>query len=107
VLARAFDRGHLIELIRAGADEAMRETFESALALGGTALATLGEAPEVVETVLDEVRKRDADRLALQLSEGSLAGRDLLLANKPTLTAAQARAAAAPPATAPGASAAS
>jgi CPA2 family monovalent cation:H+ antiporter-2/glutathione-regulated potassium-efflux system protein KefB len=56
VLARAFDRGHLIELIRAGADEAMRETFESALALGGTALATLGETPEVVETVLDEVR---------------------------------------------------
>jgi monovalent cation:proton antiporter-2 (CPA2) family protein len=107
VLSRAFDRGHLIELIRAGADEAVRETFESALSLGGTALVTLGETPDVVATILDEVRKRDAERLALQLSEGRLAGRDLLLANKPTLTPSQARAAGTAPVTVPGASAAS
>ncbi len=47
----------------------------------------------MIDDILDQVRRRDAERLALQFSEGVTAGRDLLLANRPTLTAAQARAA--------------
>ncbi len=93
VLARAFDRGHLMALMRAGADEAVRETFESALSLGARSLEALGEPVDIVEGILEEVRKRDAERLALQFSQGTMAGRDLLLANKPTLTEAQKRAA--------------
>ncbi|MFN7268527.1 MAG: monovalent cation:proton antiporter-2 (CPA2) family protein [Cereibacter sp.] len=83
VLARAFDRAHLMELLRAGADDPIRETFESALALGAKSLAALGEPPEVIEDILDQVRRRDAERFARQFSEGIMAGRDLLLANNP------------------------
>src|SRR3989344_3101217 len=42
VIARAFDRRHAYELIRVGADEIERETFESALAFGKKALLRLG-----------------------------------------------------------------
>ena len=42
VLARAYDRLHAIELIQAGADTQMRETLESALSLGRSALEQLG-----------------------------------------------------------------
>lgn len=42
VIARAFDRRHAYELIRVGADEVERETFESALGFGRKALARLG-----------------------------------------------------------------
>ena len=83
----------MIELLREGVDETVRETYESAILLGRKALETLGEAPEVIDDIIVEVRRRDAERLALQISEGITAGRDLLLANRPTLTAAQARAA--------------
>jgi monovalent cation:proton antiporter-2 (CPA2) family protein len=96
VLARAYDRGHMIELLREGVDEAVRETYESAIWLGSKALETLGEAPEIIDDIIVEVRRRDSERLALQVSEGVTAGRDLLLANRPTLTAAQARAARTP-----------
>jgi len=83
VLARAYDRGHALALIRAGVDFQLRETFESALAFGGRALDDLGEAPEVVEQVLDEIRTRDADRLAAQIAGDLTSGRDLLLSNLP------------------------
>jgi monovalent cation:proton antiporter-2 (CPA2) family protein len=85
VLVRAYDRSHLMTLLRAGADEIVRETFESALVLGGRALAVLGDGPEVVEEVVDQVRKRDAERMALQFNEGLMAGSDLLLSNAQTL----------------------
>ncbi len=42
ILARAFDRRHAYELIRAGGDEIERETFESALTFGRKALVRLG-----------------------------------------------------------------
>jgi monovalent cation:proton antiporter-2 (CPA2) family protein len=85
VLARAFDRAHLMALMRAGADGIVRETFESAIDLGGQALALLGEDPETVAEVIEGVRKRDEARIALQFTEGIMAGRDLLLSNAQTL----------------------
>ncbi len=42
IVARAFDRLHAYELLRAGADSVERETFEGALSLGVTALRRLG-----------------------------------------------------------------
>jgi glutathione-regulated potassium-efflux system ancillary protein KefC/glutathione-regulated potassium-efflux system protein KefB len=42
ILARAFDRRHAYELLKAGADDLERETFESALAFGKKALLRLG-----------------------------------------------------------------
>jgi monovalent cation:proton antiporter-2 (CPA2) family protein len=42
ILARAWDRRHAYELLRAGADHVERETFESALSLGARTLRALG-----------------------------------------------------------------
>jgi monovalent cation:proton antiporter-2 (CPA2) family protein len=42
ILARAWDRRHAYDLLRNGADEVERETFESALAMGVRALRALG-----------------------------------------------------------------
>ncbi|HEY8573930.1 monovalent cation:proton antiporter-2 (CPA2) family protein [Phenylobacterium sp.] len=42
IIARAYDRRHAYELLKAGADEVERETYESALNFGRTALERLG-----------------------------------------------------------------
>ena len=42
ILARAWDRRHAYDLLRNGADEVERETFESALSMGVRALRALG-----------------------------------------------------------------
>ena len=42
ILARAWDRRHAYDLLRRGADEVERETFESALSLGARSLRALG-----------------------------------------------------------------
>ena len=46
LLARAHDREHAIELIKAGVDYQVRVTFESAMALGCEAARVLGATPE-------------------------------------------------------------
>jgi CPA2 family monovalent cation:H+ antiporter-2/glutathione-regulated potassium-efflux system protein KefB len=45
VMARAYDRGHAIALIKAGVDWQLREVFESALATGGAALESWARMP--------------------------------------------------------------
>jgi monovalent cation:H+ antiporter-2, CPA2 family len=52
----------------------MRETYESALAFGAETLRGIGFAADEVDDVIVDVRKRDADRLALQLSGDAAAG---------------------------------
>jgi len=42
ILARAWDRRHAYELLREGADDVERETFEGSLAVGRRALIKLG-----------------------------------------------------------------
>lgn len=81
LMARSFDRGHSISLIKAGVDYQIRETFESALALSGEALKFLGSTDEEVAEAIDGVRERDRQRFAAQLVGGIQAGRDLLLSN--------------------------
>jgi voltage-gated potassium channel Kch len=81
VFARSFDRRHSIELIKAGVDAPVRETYESALTMGATLLRHLGAEDERVTETLTEVRLRDADRFALQLAGDIYAGRDLMLGN--------------------------
>lgn len=83
---RAYDRGHALRLIEARVDAHVRETFESALALSGKTLEGLGVPPEDVEEVLEDVRRRDVERLRLELADGFGAGRDLLRRNAPTPT---------------------
>ena len=84
VFARAFDRGHVIQLAHAGVDYQIREMFESALTFGEETLAHLGETPDVVSDTISEVRRRDAERLAMQMTGNIYAGRELLLNNAAT-----------------------
>ena len=76
VYARSYDRSHTLELLAKGVDYEIRETFESALTFGAETLRGLGLDAEAVEAIVAEVRRRDADRLALQLTGDLYAGRD-------------------------------
>ena len=78
VLVRAYDRGHAIALRQMGVDGELRETFESALRFGGMGLAALGLDELAIEEITADIRQRDAERLALQVHGGELAGTDKL-----------------------------
>ena len=82
VLARAYDRQHALALVKAGVDFQMRETFESALAVAAEALGRLGDSPEEVAELMEQIRQRDMDRFALECVGGVEAGIGLLLGNK-------------------------
>ncbi|MBX3581169.1 MAG: monovalent cation:proton antiporter-2 (CPA2) family protein [Rhizobiaceae bacterium] len=86
VLARAYDRGAAIGLIDAGVDYQIRETFESALVFGGHTLEQLGIPGEEVAEVIEDVRRRDDERLQLQIAGGLQAGRRLMKGNIPEPT---------------------
>jgi glutathione-regulated potassium-efflux system protein KefB len=75
---RSFDRGHTLDLVKAGVDYEMRETFESAMAFGEATLRTLGVEPEDAREIAEDVRRRDLERLELQMAGGLLAGRGVL-----------------------------
>jgi monovalent cation:proton antiporter-2 (CPA2) family protein len=80
ILARAFDRTHLLALRRAGVETVVRETFESGVEMGREALATLGTPVGVIDAIDEEFRRRDAERLALQLcSDDPTTGSDSLI----------------------------
>lgn len=81
VMSRAYDRGHAIALVKAGADYQLRETFESALAFGIEAIKMLGATDEQAADVLERVREFDSRRFELQVLNGVAAGRDLLISN--------------------------
>ncbi len=81
VFARSFDRGHSLELVKAGVDYQMREVFESALEFGAETLRTLGADMIEVDEIIEGVRERDRQRFAAQMVGGLMAGRDLLLSN--------------------------
>ncbi|WP_295856453.1 NAD-binding protein, partial [uncultured Xylophilus sp.] len=78
VLARAYDRQHAIDLIHAGVDFQLRETFESAMAFGAEALRRMGETEDTIAEVAEDVRRRDIERLELQIAGGIQQGRDLM-----------------------------
>jgi glutathione-regulated potassium-efflux system protein KefB len=77
VLVRAADRVQSIDLIRAGADLQVRETFECAVALGEAALEKLGTPAEDVAAISARIRERDEERLQLELVGGLEAGKAL------------------------------
>ena len=81
LLVRAFDREHSLQLINAGVDVQVRETFESAIRFGHHALCQLGVPKEDALEIVEEVRRRDAERVQLELSEGVMAGTRLMIGN--------------------------
>ena len=74
LLVRSYDRGHSIRLREADVDFEIRETFESALVFGGAGLQALGMTAFDASEVTEEIRRRDLERLELQVQEGVLAG---------------------------------
>ena len=78
---RSFDRGHTLRLVQAGVEFQVRETFESAIAFGEQVLKGLGFEETVVVDTMADVRRRDAERLELQLVDGITAGRSLMRGN--------------------------
>ena len=59
ILARAFDRGHRYELLEAGADWVVSETFHSALKMGGEVLNQLGMHPFQTEQMKNTFIERE------------------------------------------------
>jgi len=84
LFVRAYDRGHSIRLIQAGVEYHIRETFESALKFGEQVLIDLGFNAEDVAETINDVRRRDAERLDLQVAGGLQAGRSLMRGNLAT-----------------------
>jgi glutathione-regulated potassium-efflux system protein KefB len=86
LLVRSYDREHALSLVKMGAAEVqVRETFEAAMAMGEAALLELGVPREEVAEVIEDVRRRDAERFKLELVGGEKAGVDLLRGNMPRM----------------------
>jgi glutathione-regulated potassium-efflux system protein KefB len=84
LLVRAFDRGHVHRLIRAGVDYQVREVFESALTFSGAVMRELDIDDFTIAETIEEVRDRDAARIELELAGGLEAGRALIRGNAKT-----------------------
>lgn len=83
LFVRAYDRGHSMDLIRAGVDYHIRETFESAIAFGREVLVGLGIPETEANEISVDVRRRDLERLDLQVASDIYAGSDLIMGNAP------------------------
>ncbi len=86
LFVRAFDRGHVLRLIEAGVDYQLRETLESALTFGKNVLIQLGVDEVEAADIVRDVRRRDNERLELQVAGGLQEGRWLMRGNMPTPT---------------------
>lgn len=75
---RAYDRAHTIQLMDKNVKYHIRETFESALSMGGEMLKGLGREANEISDILENVRRLDHDRLMVQYREGMYAGMDIL-----------------------------
>lgn len=75
---RSFDRVHSIGLHHLDVTDAVRETFESALLLGKRTIMSLGTDEDKALEIVDDIRRRDLERLRHQIRDGLLAGNDQL-----------------------------
>jgi len=76
---RAFDRRQALNLLRKNVDFQIRDSYESAVAFGVASLEALGFTYDEARIVEEDIRRRDAERMALQLAEGEvLAGKNLM-----------------------------
>jgi glutathione-regulated potassium-efflux system protein KefB len=86
LMVRSFDREHALELVQKGIETQVRETFESAMKFGELALRELGVPDGEATEIAEELRRRDAERFALEVAGGFGAGRDLMHGNVPRPT---------------------
>lgn len=86
LLVRAYDRRHAVELVGQGVDYQVRETFDAAIAFGEAALRALGVDADAARATAEEVRRRDAERFVIDVTEGLRVGRHMLIGNQPKPT---------------------
>ncbi|QKV19208.1 monovalent cation:proton antiporter-2 (CPA2) family protein [Oricola thermophila] len=78
LFVRSYDRAHTLELRARGVDYEMRETFKSGLEFGKKTLEALGNPESLAQSILEDVEKRDTERLCIQQAEGIYAGGHML-----------------------------
>jgi CPA2 family monovalent cation:H+ antiporter-2 len=78
LFVRSHDRTHTLALRKKGIDFEIRETFESSLAFSRKILETLGIDDETAREIVDDIRRRDEERLQIQAIEGFYAGGNML-----------------------------
>jgi len=83
LMVRSFDREHALKLIKAGVDFQIRETFESAMAFGEAALRALGVPDQDAAQIAADIRRRDAQRVELEITGGLIAGAGLMHGPRP------------------------
>ena len=74
VVARANDRRHSVDLVKAGVDLQVRETFESAMVMGAAALDRLGASQADILELEARIRDIDRQRLDAEIERGMAAG---------------------------------
>ena len=75
---RSYDRTHSLDLRARDVTFELRETLESAFVMGRAILKGTGFASDEAEAIVEDVRRRDEERLQMQASGGLLAGGDHL-----------------------------
>ncbi|MBL8548551.1 MAG: cation:proton antiporter [Hyphomonadaceae bacterium] len=83
VIARAFDRQIAVRLAKVGVDFQIREAYGSAVMMSREALKALGASDPDIREVMEDIRRRDDERFALNLAGDIYAGRNLLHSNTP------------------------
>jgi CPA2 family monovalent cation:H+ antiporter-2 len=75
---RSYDRTHSLSLRSKEVEYELRETFESGLLFGASTLEALGLSEDQSRDIINDVRRRDEQRLRIQASEGLAAGGDMI-----------------------------
>lgn len=84
VYIRAYDRRSVMKLEPGKKDVVVREVYESAITMAREALRGLGGSEQLIEKAIDDYRKADEERLALQREAGDLrAGIDRMFVPDP------------------------
>lgn len=84
LFVRAYDRGHALRLINAGVDYQLREVLESAFVFGRKVLVDLGVEEDEADEIMLDVRRRDEQRLEIQIASGLRSGLTLIRGNTAT-----------------------
>lgn len=83
LLVRSYDRIHSRELVKAGVDFQIRETFESAMVFGEAALRNLDIPEDVVVEISADIRRRERERFQLEVAGALEESRALMFGNLP------------------------
>lgn len=81
LVVRAYDREHALALIGQDVDLVVRESFESAVLMGRMAVMALGATEEEADELVTDIRRRDAERFALETAGDAFGGASLLIGN--------------------------